>query len=192
MVFLVAHNGDKQQRGSIPGSEAINSSDGNFTQQQLQFQQQQVLEKYSVKVSHSVKWPELVGRSGLLQRKCARHLVKIIAHLGDYCCFSSCALGMPPAMMLRLGVHSLAVCLAHRNIDCTVPEATTLSLFSCCCSAITQRSVPLATMTSQACWWLQETAAESAAAATVHLAATAAAAVAAPQQHRQLHLRRRV
>jgi hypothetical protein len=50
VVFLVAHNGDKQQQGSMPGSEAVSSSDGNFAQQQLQFQQQQVLEKYSVKV----------------------------------------------------------------------------------------------------------------------------------------------
>lgn len=51
VLFLVAHNGDKQQRGSSAGAEPLSSNDGNFTQQQLQFQQQQVLEKYSVKVS---------------------------------------------------------------------------------------------------------------------------------------------
>jgi hypothetical protein len=53
VVFLVAHNGDKHQAGSSAGvTEAAASSGGSggFTQQQLQLQQQQVLEKYSVKV----------------------------------------------------------------------------------------------------------------------------------------------
>lgn len=57
VVFLVAHNGDKHQAGSSAGvTEAAASSGGSsggFTQQQLQLQQQQVLEKYSIKVG---KW----------------------------------------------------------------------------------------------------------------------------------------
>lgn len=57
VLFLVAHNGDKQQQshGSSAGAEPLASSaDSKFTQQQLQFQQQQVLEKFSVKVRHAV------------------------------------------------------------------------------------------------------------------------------------------
>lgn len=57
VLFLVAHNGDKQQqsRGSSAGAEPLASSaDSKFTQQQLQFQQQQVLEKFSVKVRRAV------------------------------------------------------------------------------------------------------------------------------------------
>jgi hypothetical protein len=53
VLFLVAHNGDKHQlsRSSSAGVEPLaGSADSKFTQQQLQFQQQQVLEKFSVKV----------------------------------------------------------------------------------------------------------------------------------------------
>ena len=51
VVFLVAHNGDKLQRGNTPSSPEAGGSRGGVSSQELQFQQQQVLEKYSVKVS---------------------------------------------------------------------------------------------------------------------------------------------
>lgn len=50
VVFLVAHSGDKQQRGSAAGVEPVSSSEDGDPQQAQPFAQQQVLKSYSVKV----------------------------------------------------------------------------------------------------------------------------------------------
>jgi hypothetical protein len=50
VVFLVAHSGDKQQRGSAAGVESGSSSEGGDPQLAQPFAQQQVLKSYSVKV----------------------------------------------------------------------------------------------------------------------------------------------
>lgn len=65
VVFLVAHAGDKQQRGSAAGVEPTSTSEGGDPQQAQPFAQQQVLKSYSVKVGGGLQRVALLSCGAL-------------------------------------------------------------------------------------------------------------------------------